>query len=83
MNPQIPQKYGGAGLNNIETALVIEALSYGCTGIQLAIMGPSLAAAPVLIAGSDEQKKKVLGIVGERAGDCCVLRHRTGHRIRR
>lgn len=30
-------------------------------GIQLAIMGPSLAAAPILLAGSEEQKKKYLG----------------------
>ncbi|WKY17162.1 hypothetical protein Q1695_001630 [Nippostrongylus brasiliensis] len=61
MNPQIPEKYGGPGMSTLETALVVEALSYGCTGIQLAIMGPSLALAPVYIAGNEEQKKKYLG----------------------
>ncbi|VDK76517.1 unnamed protein product [Gongylonema pulchrum] len=47
----------------LETALVIEALAYGCTGIQLAIMGPSLAVAPILISGNEEQKKKYLGML--------------------
>ncbi|VDP08197.1 unnamed protein product [Heligmosomoides polygyrus] len=60
MNPQIPEKYGGPGMTTLETALIVEALSYGCTGIQLAIMGPSLALAPVYIAGNEEQKKKYL-----------------------
>ncbi|CAJ0935561.1 unnamed protein product, partial [Mesorhabditis belari] len=63
MNPQIPEKYGGPGLTTMETALIVEALSYGCTGLQLAIMGPSLAIAPVLIAGNEEQKKKYLGML--------------------
>ncbi|CAI4233082.1 unnamed protein product [Auanema sp. JU1783] len=61
MNPQIPEKYGGPGMSTLETALIVEALCYGCTGLQLAIMGPSLALAPVYIAGSEEQKKKYLG----------------------
>ncbi|CAL2049155.1 CBN-ACDH-10 protein [Caenorhabditis brenneri] len=61
MNPQIPEKYGGPGMTTLETALIVEALSYGCTGLQLGIMGPSLAIAPVYIAGNEEQKKKYLG----------------------
>ncbi|KHN70935.1 putative medium-chain specific acyl-CoA dehydrogenase 1, mitochondrial [Toxocara canis] len=63
MNPQVPAKYGGPELSCLETALVIEALSYGCSAIQLCIMGPSLAIAPVLIAGNEEQKKKYLGML--------------------
>ncbi|EPB72002.1 acyl-CoA dehydrogenase protein [Ancylostoma ceylanicum] len=61
MNPQIPEKYGGPGMSTLDTTLIVEALAYGCTGIQLAIMGPSLAVAPVYIAGNEEQKKKYLG----------------------
>ncbi|KAJ1363322.1 hypothetical protein KIN20_023167 [Parelaphostrongylus tenuis] len=52
---------GGPGMSSLETTLIVEALSYGCTGIQLAIMGPSLGIAPVYIAGNEEQKKKYLG----------------------
>ncbi|KAK6762389.1 hypothetical protein RB195_023197 [Necator americanus] len=61
MNPQIPEQYGGPGMSTLDTALVVEALAYGCTGVQLAIMGPSLAVAPVYIAGNDEQKRRYLG----------------------
>lgn len=65
MNSFIPETYGGPGLSNLDTALVVEALAYGCTGIQLAILGPSLAVAPVLLAGTEEQKKKYLGLLTE------------------
>jgi len=61
MNPQIPAKYGGPGLSTLDCVLIIEALSYGCSAIQLCIMGPSLAVAPVLISGNEEQKKEYLG----------------------
>lgn len=63
MNHLIEEKYGGPGLSHLESTLVIEALSYGCTGLQIAIMGTSLAVAPVLIAANEEQKKKYLGLV--------------------
>ena len=38
MNPMIPEKYGGPGMSNLETVLIVEALAYGCSGIQLCIM---------------------------------------------
>uniref|UniRef100_A0A915NHE9 medium-chain acyl-CoA dehydrogenase n=3 Tax=Meloidogyne TaxID=189290 RepID=A0A915NHE9_9BILA len=65
MNTMIPEKYGGPGCGNLETALIIEALAYGCSAIQLAIMGPSLALAPLLLAGTEEQKKKYAGMLAE------------------
>ncbi|VIO89069.1 Uncharacterized protein BM_BM2260 [Brugia malayi] len=63
MNPQIPKKYGGLELTCLETTLIVEALAYGCSAIQLCIMGPSLAVAPFIIAGNEEQKKKYLGML--------------------
>lgn len=39
----------------------MEELSYGCSGIQTAVEGNSLAEAPVIYAGNDEQKRKYLG----------------------
>ncbi|CAB3409639.1 unnamed protein product [Caenorhabditis bovis] len=65
MNPLIPEKYGGPGMSNLEMATIVEALSYGCTGIQLGIMGPSLAVAPVYISGTEEQKRKYLGMLAK------------------
>ncbi|KAI1706991.1 acyl-CoA dehydrogenase, middle domain-containing protein [Ditylenchus destructor] len=63
MNTQIPDAYGGAGCSNLENTLIGEALSYGCSAIQLAIMGPTLALAPLLLVGTEEQKKKYAGML--------------------
>ncbi|VDK23435.1 unnamed protein product [Anisakis simplex] len=47
----------------LDTVIITEALAYGCTAIQLNIMGPSLPIAPVLLAGTEEQKMKYLGML--------------------
>ncbi|KRY35927.1 Activating signal cointegrator 1 complex subunit 3 [Trichinella spiralis] len=57
---EIPQQYGGLGLSLLESVVIAEALSYGCTGISTAIMGNGLAEAPVIIAGNEAQKNKFL-----------------------
>ncbi|CAF0744410.1 unnamed protein product [Brachionus calyciflorus] len=61
MNTHVPQKYGGLGLSNFDGCLITEELAYGCTGVSTAIEANSLGQAPVIIAGSEEQKKKYLG----------------------
>lgn len=40
-------------------------LAYGCTGIQTAIEANGLAQAPLIVAGSEELKKKYLGRMTE------------------
>jgi acyl-CoA dehydrogenase len=60
MNLHIPPEFGGPGLHLVEEVLVDEELCWGCSGIGTAIMGNGLGAAPVLIAGSDEQKRRWL-----------------------
>jgi acyl-CoA dehydrogenase len=62
--PIIPAEYGGSGLSEIEHVLVTEELAYGCTGIQTSMTANSLAATPVLLAGTEAQKKKYLGLIG-------------------
>ena len=52
--------YGGLGLGLIEEVIVGEALSFGCSGVGTAILGNSLAQAPLLLGGSDELKRKYL-----------------------
>ncbi len=60
MNPHVPQEYGGLGLSVLEGVLIGEELSWGCAGIAVSIIANSLGAAPVIIAGTDDQKRKWL-----------------------
>ena len=63
VNPGVPTEYGGAGMGELENALITEQLAYGCAGIQTSITANQLALTPIRIAGSDEQKKKYLGML--------------------
>lgn len=60
MNVNIPPEYGGPGLSLLDECLIGEELSWGCAGIRSAIALNQLAALPVLLAGSEEQKRKYL-----------------------
>lgn len=44
----------------ISSVIIGEGLGYGCTGIGAAILANDLAETPIIIAGSDEIKKKYL-----------------------
>jgi len=63
VNPTCPADYGGAGMGELENALICEELAYGCSGIQTSILANGLALTPVKLAGSEEQKKKYLGLL--------------------
>jgi acyl-CoA dehydrogenase len=56
MNLHIPPEYGGLGLGAFDGMLVGEELNWGCTGIGTSLGANGLGAAPVIIAGSDDQK---------------------------
>jgi acyl-CoA dehydrogenase len=60
MNPHLSEELGGVGLSGFDGVLVGEELSWGCAGIAVSIMANTLGAAPVLIAGTDEQKRRWL-----------------------
>ncbi|MDX2108198.1 MAG: acyl-CoA dehydrogenase family protein [Candidatus Melainabacteria bacterium] len=60
MNTHIPEEYGGMGLGSFEGCLIAEEIASGCTGIGTAMEANNLAEAPVIIAGTEEQKKKFL-----------------------
>jgi acyl-CoA dehydrogenase len=57
MNLSVPAEYGGPGLGIFDWALVIEELNWGCSGMGTALMGNGLGAGPVIVAGSEEQKR--------------------------
>ncbi|NBU20518.1 acyl-CoA dehydrogenase, partial [bacterium] len=61
MNTHVPQDCGGLGLGVLEGCIITEELAYGCTGIATAMEANALAAAPVIVAGNDEQKREFLG----------------------
>lgn len=63
INVTVPEEYGGAGLGELDNALLTEQLAYGCTGIQTSLLANTLAATPVKLAGNDQQKKKYLGLL--------------------
>src|SRR5919206_685504 len=56
MNVHIPEEFGGLGLPGFAGMLIGEELSWGCAGIAVSIVANALGAAPVLLAGSDEQR---------------------------
>jgi acyl-CoA dehydrogenase len=60
ISSNIPEEYGGPGLGVLEECLINEELAWGCSGIQTAIMLNNLAAWPILLAGTAEQKERYL-----------------------
>ena len=56
MNVHIPQEFGGPGLSIFDGILIGEEFSWGCSGIAVSIVANTLGAAPVVLAGTDEQK---------------------------
>jgi len=60
LNLKVPQQYGGLGLNLFEASLVTEEMAFGCSGIQTACEGNGLAEAPLILAASDDIKKRFL-----------------------
>ncbi len=53
----VPKAYGGPGKSQLDEAIVCEELAWGCAGLYTSIMANGLAITPILIAGSDQQKK--------------------------
>jgi acyl-CoA dehydrogenase len=65
MNSHLPEEYGGPGLDYLTGALIEEELGWGCSGIGTSISCNGLATAPIMLGGSDELKKKYLGMLAE------------------
>ncbi len=65
MNVHVPKEYGGLGLGVLEECLIAEETGWGCTGVATTMTCNTLAIAPVLVAGNDEQKKRFLAPLTE------------------
>jgi len=60
MNTHIPQAYGGPGLSVLDGCIIAEEIAAACSGIGTAMEANTLAEAPVIVGGSEEQKRKWL-----------------------
>ena len=60
MNPHLPEELGGAGLGGVESVLIGEELSWGCSGIATSIVANILGSLPVLLDGTDDQRREWL-----------------------
>lgn len=70
MNVHVPEEYGGAGLGSMDGVLIMEELAWGCSGIATSMEANGLGAAPVIIAGNEQQKQKYLGMLTEHFAFC-------------
>ncbi|PAA62166.1 hypothetical protein BOX15_Mlig008533g1 [Macrostomum lignano] len=61
MNLSLPKWLGGLELGVFDDCLATEEFSFGCSGIQTAILGNGLGASPLLMFGTKEQQKEYLG----------------------
>src|SRR5436190_19775301 len=60
MNVHIPEAYGGLELGAFEGMIIGEELCWGCSGIGTAIAANGLGHGPVIMAGTEEQKRRWL-----------------------
>ena len=57
MNLHVPAEYGGPELGLLDGCVVAEELNWGCSGMGTALGVNGLGAGPVIIAGTEEQKR--------------------------
>jgi acyl-CoA dehydrogenase len=60
MNVHVPDEYGGLGLRTFDGILIGEEFAWGCSGMAVSLTANTLGAGPVLLAGTDEQKREWL-----------------------
>ena len=65
MNTHVDEAYGGPGLDYLSGCLIEEEFGWGCSGIGTSLACNGLASAPVSLGGSEETKKKYLGMLCE------------------
>ena len=61
----IPEEFGGMGGGTMDMVVAVEELSKYCAGIALSLFGTALGTLPILLCGSEEQKKRYLPRIAE------------------
>lgn len=62
-NCEVPEQFGGLGLSCVDHCLLLEEVAYGCLGVKTTLAANMLGSMPIIIAGTDEQKSKYLGML--------------------
>ncbi|MFY1687750.1 acyl-CoA dehydrogenase family protein [Plantactinospora sp. WMMB782] len=78
--PHIPEEYGGAGADALATAIVIEEVARACASASLIPAVNKLGTMPLLLAASDELKRRYLPAVarGEAMFSYCLSEPEAG-----
>ncbi|MBZ4370095.1 acyl-CoA dehydrogenase family protein [Corallococcus sp. AS-1-6] len=71
LNMAIPSEYNGVGLTHLEQVIVCEELAWGCAGVATSLIANDLANLPIILAGTDDQKKRLLAPFGEKLKLSC------------
>ena len=56
----IPEEYGGLGKGSLDLCIAVEELSRACLGVATTYASNALGTFPILLFGSDRQKKQYL-----------------------
>jgi acyl-CoA dehydrogenase len=60
MNLVIPAEYGGLGLSAVDGVVITEESAWGCAGMATTLMANDLALSPIVLDGSEAQKREWL-----------------------
>ncbi|WP_404369806.1 acyl-CoA dehydrogenase family protein [Corallococcus coralloides] len=71
LNMAIPSEYNGVGLTHLEQVIVCEELAWGCAGVATSLIANDLANLPIILSGTDDQKKRLLAPFGEKLKLSC------------
>ena len=65
LNLVVPEEYDGPGLDALSIALIYEELGKGCAGIATSAAANALASYPVVVAGTEQQKRKMFDVIND------------------
>ena len=60
ISSNVPERYGGPGFGVLEECIINEELAWACSGIQTALMLNNVAAWPLILVGTEDQRQRFL-----------------------
>lgn len=71
MNLNLPAEVGGAGLPHLDQVIVEEELAAGCVAVATTLLANDLANLPIVLAGTPDQRRRLLRPFAERLRFSC------------